>query len=161
MKIKVGLLDKVQGLGVIETPESNPLLINFLSPLQRAAFRNKFRPFTYNLEGTELLITADMCRELFWEAKRDYVKYRRLIQPARQALLLKDPYKKQFLKKKTHHFNFPTRLQHILNENSLYTMSSIADKGEHGLSRMRGMGKERVTYLMNLFTDNGCGELFL
>ena len=40
-------------------------------------------------------------------------------------------------------------------------MADVAEKGGHSLKRMKGMGNESVTYLMNLFMKNGCGSLFI
>ncbi|MGV2481718.1 UNVERIFIED_CONTAM: hypothetical protein IGO34_33510, partial [Salmonella enterica subsp. enterica serovar Weltevreden] len=54
----------------------------------------------------------------------------------------------------------PVRVYHILKGNGCYNMAEVAQKGEHGLKRMRGMGKTHVANIMKVFIDNGCGALF-
>jgi hypothetical protein len=55
---------KVRGVGEIETPETNPVLLHFLSPLERAAYQHQFRRFTYNLDGINLILLGRPQRAL-------------------------------------------------------------------------------------------------
>lgn len=154
-------LSKVKGLGDIETPENNPILLHFLSPLELAAYKNKFQPFKYNLDGVMLDIEPHMSKELYWQSKRRTTALRQLLQKSKQKILKQDPELKRFLHKSLKHHNLPTRIYHILKDNSCYNMADVAQKGEHGLKRMRGMGKIQIAHIMKLFMDNGCGDLFL
>lgn len=161
MKSNVKPLSKVKGLGDIETPENNPILFHFLSPLELAAYKNKFQPFKYNLDGVMLDIEPHMSKELYWQSKRHAIKLRQLLQKSKQKILKQDPKLKRFLHKPLKSHNLPTRMYHILKFNGCYNMSEVAQKGEAGLKRMRGMGKVQIAHIMKLFMDNGCGDLFL
>jgi hypothetical protein len=161
MKKKLKPLTKVKGLGAIETPETSPVLLHFLSPLERAAYRHHFQPFTYNLDGLRLEIDPQTSKKLYWHSKRRVNALRDIIQKSKQQVLKQDPELRGFLLKPIKDFNMPKRLYHILKFNGCYTMDEVAQKGEYGLKRMRGMGKTYIATLMNLFIENGCGELFL
>lgn len=91
MKSNVKPLSKVKGLGDIETPENNPILLHFLSPLELAAHKNKFQPFKYNLDGVMLDIEPHMSKELYWQSKRHAIKLRQLLQKSKQKILKQDP----------------------------------------------------------------------
>jgi len=161
MKRTVSLLLRVPGVGSIESPDDNPMLLHFLTPLQRAAFRNKFQPFEYDIDGVKLEIDRHMCRDLFWKSRREIKAYRVFLQPARQKLLKDDIKAMYFLTCPLIHHKLPNRLYHILIGKNLNTMSQVIALGEEELKRLRGMGKKQMTYLINLFVDNGCGSLFL
>lgn len=161
MKTKVKPLTAVKGLGDIETPENNPTLFHFLSPLELAAYKNQFQPFKYNLDGVTLEIEGYTSKQLYWHAKRRATAIRDLLQKSRQKILKRDSVIRRFLLKPIAQHNLPTRVYHVLKGNGCYNMADVAQKGEHGLKRMRGMGKIQITFTMNLFIDNACGELFL
>lgn len=160
MKTKVKPLTAVKGLGDIETPENNPTLSHFLSPLELAAYKNKFQPFKYNLDGVTLEIEGYTSKQLYWHAKRRATAIRDLLQKGRQKVLKRDPVIWRFLHKPLKHHQLPTRIYHILKGNNCYNMAEVAQKGEHGLRRMRGIGKTHIATIVNLFIDNGCGNLF-
>lgn len=162
MKKQVNTLIKVKGVGEIETPENNPLLLHFLSPLEVAAYKNKFNKFRYNLDGIVLEIQPQMARLLFYRSKKHVQDMRDILQTARLQLLKQsDEQIRRFLLKPLKNHGLPTRIYHVLASNYCRKMEDVAEKGEHGLSRMRGMGKNSVAYLMNLFMENGCGSLFI
>lgn len=102
-----------------------------------------------------------MSKELYWQSKRHTIKLRQLLQKSKQKILKQYPELKRFLHKPLNHHSLPTRIYHILKSNGCYNMSEVAQKGESGLRRMRGMGKIQIAHIMNLFIDNGCGDLFL
>lgn len=154
-------LSKVKGLGDIETPENNPLLLHFLSPVELAAYKHQFQAFKYNLDGLTLEIEVYTSKQLYWHSKRRLNALRDLLQKSKQKILKQDPELKRFLHKPLKHQNLPTRIYHILKSNGCYNLSEVAQKGEAGLKRMRGMGKIQIAHIMNLFIDNGCGDLFL
>lgn len=160
MKTKVKPLTVVKGLGEIETPENNPILLHFLCPLERAAYRHKFQPFKYDLDGLTLEVDVNASKQLYWHSRRSVIALRNLLQKSKQKILKQDPELKRFLLKSIKHHNLPVRIYHILKENHCYNMADVASKGEHGLKRMRGMGKTHITTIMNLFIDNGCESLF-
>jgi hypothetical protein len=161
MKTKINKA-KVKGVGEIETPETNPLILHFLSPLERAAYRHQFKKFTYDLDGIPLEVTPYMSRKLFYHSKRQINQLRDLLQGARIKLLKQSDEKtRRFLLKPLKQHGLPTRIYHILAGNYCRTMEDVAEKGEHGLSRMRGMGRDSVILLMNRFIENGCGDLFV
>lgn len=161
MKTRVKPLTAVKGLGDIETLENNPILLHFLSPLELAAYKHQFRPFKYNLDGVTLEIEVHTSKQLYWHSKRHVTALRDLLQKSKQKILKQEPELKHFLHKPIKHHNLPTRIYHILKGNNCYNMADVAAKGEHGLKRMRGMGKIQIAYIMKLFIDNGCGDLFL
>lgn len=161
MRSKVKQLTLVKGLGDIETPENSPILLHFLSPLELAAYKHQFQAFKYNLDGIILDIEPHMSKELYWQSKRHVIKLRQLLQKSRQKILKQDPELKRFLQKPLKSHNLPTRIYHILKFNGCYNMAEVAQKGEAGLKRMRGMGKIQIAHIMKLFMDNGCGDLFL
>lgn len=160
MKTKIKQLTPVKGLGDIETPENNPVLLHFLSPLELAAYKHQFQPFKYNMDGLMLEIEPHVCRELYWQSKRHATFLRGLLQKSKQKILKQDAEVWRFLHKPLKQHNLPTRIYHILKGNNCYNMAEVAQKGEHGLKRMRGIGKTHIITIMNLFIDNGCGELF-
>jgi len=67
-------------LGDIETPENNPVLLHFLSPLELAAYKHQFQPFKYNLDGLMLENEPHVCKELYWQSKRHATTLRGLLQ---------------------------------------------------------------------------------
>lgn len=153
---------KVKGVGEMETPAKNPLLLHFLSPLEVAAYKNKFKKFIYNLDGLLIEIEPQMSRTLFYRSKKHVTDMRDILQSARLKLLKQsDEQTRRFLLRPLKGHQLPTRIYHILASNYCRKMEDVAEKGEHGLLRMRGMGKDSVTYLMNLFLENGCGSLFV
>jgi hypothetical protein len=161
MKTKISKA-KVKGVGEIETPETNPLILHFLSPIERAAYRNKFRPFKYNLDGVVLDVDGAMCKSLYYRSREHIGSIRYTLYEFKVKLLKKsDERIRRWLLKPLKHQELPTRIFHILNSNYCRKMEDVARKGESGIYRMRGMGKEGLTYLVNLFFENGCGSLFL
>lgn len=161
MKTKISKA-KVKGVGEIETPETNPLLLHFLSPLELAAYRHKFKKFTYDLDGLQLEIEVHMSRALYYRSRKHANDMRDLLQSKRILLLKRsDERIRRFLLKPLKHHELPTRIYHILAGNYIRKMEDVAEKGEHGLLRMRGMGKDSLTYIINLFIDNGCASLFV
>jgi hypothetical protein len=161
MKTQSKKLAKVKGLGDIETPENNPLLLHFLSPLELAAYQHQFKAFKFQLDGVTLEIEPHVCKELYWHSKRHATALRALIQKSKQKILKQDPELKRFLHKPLKQHHLPTRIYHILKSNGCYRMSDVAHKGESGLKRMRGMGKIQIAHLRKLFIDKGCGDLFV
>lgn len=162
MKTKVKVLTKVNGVGEIETPENNPLLLHFLSPLELAAYKHKFKRFTYNLDGVLLEIEPRMAKALFYRSRKNVNGLRDILQESLITLLKRaDPNFRRFLIMPLKNHNLPTRLYHILLDHHCRNMAEVAEKGEHGLKRMKGMGNDSVTYIMNLFIENGCGSLFI
>ena len=161
MKKRVKPFTAVKGLGDIETPENNPILLHFLSPLELAAYKHQFQPFKYNLDGITLEIEVHTSKQLYWHSKRRIISLRDLLQKSKQKVLKQNTELRHFLHKPLKQHNLPTRIYHLLKGNGCYNMIDVSAKGEHGLKRMRGMGKIQVTYIMNLFIDNGCGDLFL
>lgn len=161
MKTQSKKLAKVKGLGDIETPENNPVLLHFLSPLELAAYKHQFRPFKYNLDGLTLEIEVHASKQLYWHSKRRITSLRDLLQKSKQKILKQDPEIWRFLHKPIKNHKLPTRIYHILKGNNCYNMAEVAQKGESGLKRMRGMGKTHITTIMNLFIDNGCASLFV
>jgi hypothetical protein len=153
-------LAKIKGLGDIETPENNPILLHFLSPLELAAYKNQFQPFKYNLDGVMLEIEAHTSKQLLWHSKKRAAALRKLLQKSKQKILKQDPELMNFLQKSIKQHHLPTRIYHLLRSNGCYNMADVAAKGEHGLKLMRGMGKKQIAHIMNVFIDNGCGELF-
>ena len=163
MKTKISKAKvKVKGVGEIETPETNPLLLHFLSPLELAAYRHKFKRFNYNLDGLTLEITPAMSKALYYRSRKNVNGLKDILLTARLNLLKRaDPKLRRFLTMPLENHNLPTRIYHLLAGNDCQCMADVAEKGEYGLMRMRGMGKDSMTYLMNLFIENGCGSLFL
>lgn len=90
MKTKVKQLTSVKGLGDIETPDNNPLLLHFLSPLELAAYKHQFQAFRYNLDGVILDIGPHMSKELYWQSKRRATALRQLLQKSKQKILKQD-----------------------------------------------------------------------
>ena len=161
MKTKLNT-SSLPGADSIEPQESNPLLLHFLSPLELAAYRHQFKKFIYQLDGLPLEIDARMCRQLFFQARHHANECRDLLLASRMKLLKQSDEKiRQFLTRPLKHQGLPAPLCHLLTENSCYTMADVAAKGVRGLSGMHGMGKARVTQVMNLFMENNCGSLFL
>lgn len=162
MKTTVKTLTKVKGVGAIETPETNPLLLHFLSPLELAAYRNKFKKFTCDLDGLEIEIEVHMSKALYYRSRKHANDMRDLLQAKRIQLLKRtDERIRRFLLKPLYHHELPTRIFHILKSNYIRKMEDVAVKGEHGLLRMRGMGKDSVSYIITLFINNGCDSLFI
>lgn len=161
MKTQSKKLAKVKGLGDIETPENNPILLHFLSPLELAAYNHKFRSFIYKLDELNIELEPHVCKDIFYQSRRHVTVLRGLIQKSKQKILKQDPRIKQFLHKPIKQHNLPIRIYHLLKTNSCYNMADVAQKGEYGLKRIRGMGKTHISTIINLFIDNGCGELFM
>mgnify|MGYP000906115013 CR=1 FL=1 len=162
MKTNNHRLAKVKGFGAIETPETNPALLHFLSPLEIAAYQHSFKRMQYTIEGIRLDLDPLACRAILFASKQHAIKLRLALLPARIKLLKKsDPAIRRFLLRPLKQHQLPNRLYHILSENYCRKMESVALKGERGLMHMRGMGGTQMSYLMNLFIDNGCGSLFI
>ena len=87
MKKQLKTLTKVKGVGAIKTPENNPLLLHFLSPLERSAYQRKFKKFIYDLDGLEIEIEAHMSRALYYRSRKHVWDMRDLLQGKRIQLL--------------------------------------------------------------------------
>lgn len=161
MKTALNALTKVQGLGDIETPENNPHLKHYLSPLELAAYRHSFQKFTYHIEGETLHIEPHAAREIYFKSRKHVTVLRAIIQRVRQKELKQDVRVKRFLQMPLIDHHLPVRIYHVLKGNGCDTMADVADRGEYQLKRLRGFGKESLNYLVKLFNDNGCGDLFL
>jgi hypothetical protein len=152
---------KVKGVGEIQTPETNPVLLHLLSPLERAAYKHEFKRFFYNLDGLPLEVTPEMSRKLFYQSERRVNDLRDLLQGARiKQLKQLDENTRRFLLKPLRHHGLPIRLYHVLRGKYCRTMEDVAEKGEHGLRSMRGIGKQGLAIIRELFVENGCGSLF-
>jgi DNA-directed RNA polymerase alpha subunit len=154
-------LSKVKGLGDIETPDNNPHLKHFLSPLELAAYKQEFKKFTYYIEDEKLEIEPHVAKEIYFRSKKHVTALRSIIQRTRQKTLKQDVHVKHFLHVPLKEHELPTRIYHVLKGNGCDNMADVANKGEYELKRMRGMGREGIRYLIKLFVDNGCGNLFL
>jgi hypothetical protein len=161
MKTTIKPLTKVEGLGDIETPENNPQLKHYLSPLELAAYKHSFQRFTYHIEGETLHIESHVAKAIYFKSKKHVSILRSILQRSRQKTLKQDVRVKRFLSTALKNHGLPTRIYHVLRQNDCDNMADVANRGEHGLKRMRGMGKESINYLIKLFIDNGCGNLFL
>lgn len=161
MKTTVKALTKVKGLGDIETPENNPILLHFLSPLEIAAYKNQFQPFKYNLDGLTLEIEPQVCKALYSQSKRHTAHLHSLLQKSKQKILKQDPVIWHFLHKPLKHHKLPIRIYNILKDNSCKNMAEVAQKGRQGLRQMRDMGNTHIATIANLFIENGCGDLFV
>ena len=161
MKTQSKKLAKVKGLGDIETPENNPHLKHYLSPLEQAAYRHNFQKFTYYLEGETLHIEPHVAKEIYFRSRKHVTAIRAIIQRTRQKELIQDIQVKHFLRIPLKDHNLPVRIYHVLKGNACDNMADVADKGEYQLKRMRGLGKESLNCIIKLFNDNGCGNLFL
>ncbi len=144
-----------------ETPETNPVIKNFLSPLSIAVYKNHFKKFNFHLDGQALEVDRSMCMELY-SAMHDHTHQQKtILQKAKIKLLKRNPAIKRFLMLPIEKHNLPTRLYHILKNNYCRHLADAAGGGERSLRRMRGMGNGQLSYLMKLFIDNGCGSLFI
>lgn len=161
MKKEVKLQSKVKGLGENETPENNPQLIHYLSPLELAAYKHPFQAFTYYLEGETLHIETHIARQIYYTSRKHVAVLRSILQRSRQKTLKQDVQIRRFLNLPLKNHGLPTRVYHVLRQNDCQNLADVANKGETELKRMRGMGKDSMRLIMNLFIDNGCGSLFL
>jgi hypothetical protein len=153
---------KVKGVGAIETPDTNPLLIHFLSPLERAAYRHQFKKFVYDLDGIPLEITPYLSKKLFYHSRKRINALRDLLQGARLQLLKQSDEKtRRFLLRPLKQQPLPTRIYHLLAGNDCRNMADVAEKGLHGLRRLRGMGNNSLALIVKLFDEQGCGSLFV
>lgn len=162
MKSQVKQLTKVKGYGLIETPESHPLLLHFLTPLELAIYKNQFKKIIYTLGEADLVLEPFMCREVFSVSTEHADRLRRIIMPTRIRLLKKsDPEIRRFLLKPLHYHKLPPRIHKILAGNHCRKMEEVALKGERGLIRLPRMGRIGVKHIIKLFIENGCGSLFI
>lgn len=152
---------KVKGLGDIETPENNPHLNHFISPLELAAYKHNFQKFTYYVDGEALDIEQHVAKEIYFKSRKHVNILRAVLQRIRQKNLRQDVQAKHFLHLPIKDQDLPTRIYHVLKGNGCNNMADVANKGEYELKRMRGMGKNGINCLIKLFNDNGCGSLFI
>jgi hypothetical protein len=103
-----------------------------------------------------------MCKSLYYRSRDHIGSIRYILYESKVKLLKKsDERIRRWLLKPLKHQELPTRIFHILNSNYCHKMEDVARKGESGIYRMRGMGKEGLNYVINLFFENGCGSLFI
>lgn len=151
---------KVKGVGEIQTPETNPVLLHLLSPLERATYKHEFKRFFYNLDGLPLEVTPEMSRKLFYQSERRVNELRDLLQGARIKLLKRlDEKTRRFLLKPLRHHGLPSRIYNVLAGQYCRTMEDVAEKGEYGLRSMKGIGKQGLAVIRKLFIENGCESL--
>jgi|GEM_PF-1868342 hypothetical protein len=152
----------IKGLGLIETPEHNPAILHYLSPLERAAYNSSFGAFEYDLGGITLALDAPAAKALGRCAKEHIASLRNILYQTKVNYLTQsDARIRRFLFSPLEQQILPTRIYHLLKESRCRHMADVALLGESALKNKRGMGKGTISYLINLFTQNGCAILFL
>jgi len=160
MKQKTKKPAKRQQFWEKETPETNPAMTSFLSPLSLAVYKNKFTKFNFHHDNLILEVDRLMCMELF-SAMRDHTREQKaILQKAKIKLLKRDPTIRKFLIAPLEKHNLPTRLYHTLKSDYCSCMEDVARRGEYRLKRLRGLGDDGLKLLIDLFYKNGCIILF-
>ncbi len=137
-------------------------LQHYLSPLERAAYRSHFQSFVYELEGMPLQLNAHAAKALHRCSQEHMAALRKILFKSKLHYLMQsDARICRFLLKPLEQHVLPTRIYHLLKQNRCRHMADVALLGESTLKSKRGMGKGMLTFLLNVFAENGCAMLFL
>jgi hypothetical protein len=161
MKSNLKALTPLKAIAGMETPANNPQLAYLLSPLELAAYKHPSGPFTFYLHDEAIIIEPHMSGAIRRLSKKHVAALRSVLQRARQKELAQDPAIRRFLHQPLKTHNLPTRVYHVLRGAGCLTLADVANRGEPGLRRLRGMGNRGISAIFKLFNDQGCGSLFL
>jgi hypothetical protein len=147
-------------LEALNDPNFNALLRHSLSPIEKAAFEHRYRKFTYDLEGVELVIDRYTTRELIFSSRLHLQRLRELLFKARINQLRRNPETRRFLNTRINKMNFSQRLFNLLEAEDCIIMADVARLGLRGLYLKKGFGDQSLKMLTDLFEKHGCGDLF-
>jgi hypothetical protein len=140
--------------------QSRAILKHLLSPLELQAFKHRYNPFPYNMEGAPVFITAATCKQLLIVTRNKINFFSDLLQQKSGdqqtsislPKLLDDP--KVIL-------SLPPHLRNILvGRLDCHNLFDVVQIGRKQISQTRGLGKGGLKTLDNLFTAYNCGHLF-
>lgn len=142
------------------TPEADPAMIHYLTPLETALFKHRLQPFQYEVDSLPLKFDHLQCYYLYQSTRAHILFLSDIVQSSKINFLKRDPAIRHFLTKPLQKHQLPRRLHNALHFKQHRHMADVAAKGEHGLLMTKGIGKNSREYLIELFHTNGCGILF-
>src|SRR4051812_35540593 len=115
-------------LALLRTKRSKQVLKHILSPLEEAAMRRNYQPFTYNLDGARAYISASMCRHLVRATTQKVELLRLAIE--KDELAKNIPYKlREVFDDPRIILSLPPRLRNTLCRLECYTLFTLIQKG--------------------------------
>ena len=146
-------------LAVLRTKQSKEILKHFLSPLEQAALRHAYRPFTYNINGARVYISRSVCRhllhlstkkaDLMWHAMQTQKETKGI--PNKLREVFDDPHIV---------FALNPRLRNRLCNLECYTLFGIMQKGRSYFANEQGFSKTAMKTLDALFEKYNSLKLF-
>ncbi len=158
MEKKLYPLEK-EDLASLKTAQARKLLKHVLSPLEEAAFKKSYQPFTYTIEkGVSIYVTHFTCRQLLSKTKEkldlmlncsDKMLYFKNI-PVKHRDAFDDP---RII------LSLPPILRNRLCRFDCYTLISILKQGRQFF--VDNLGAGQVKQIDALFAKYNCSNLFI
>lgn len=146
-------------LAVLRTKRSKETLKHFLSPLEQAALRHAYRPFTYTINGSRVYISRSMCKHLLHLSTQKAELVYHAIQTQKDAEGI--PTKLREVFDDLHIvFSLPPKLRNHLCRLECYTLFAIMQKGRSYFANEQGFSRNAMKTLDALFEKYNCKKLF-
>ena len=141
-------------------PNVQKALHHFLSPIEWAAYENKFKAFDYDMDGVILRIDGNTNLSMLSEAKRRALFFFNILKRMRIKLAFNDPKKLAFLHSRPEAHGFSNNLLRKLSLNGIRRMDQLASIGKKEISGYYRLGKTSAEQITVLFEKHDCGDLF-
>ena len=156
--VKQATNDILQGYS---SKRSKAILKHVLSPLELKALKYRYKAFQYDINGTSIPITAEICKQLLIFTRKKINFFSDLMQQEsfNQKTSLSIP---KLLDDPKVILSLPPHLRNILiGRLDCYNLFDVLQIGRKQLSQTRRLGKEGLKKLDNLFNEYNCGHLFV
>lgn len=143
-------------------PKLKSMLHHLLSPLEMQAIKNRFTPFTYDLDGVPLFVDSHACNMMLFDAKMRVKYYHELVRANRIIEAKKDSKKWAFLVSSPGDIpEISKKLATQLSRCHLKTMADIARRGSFGMRGYTRIGDKVIAELTAVFKIYKCDNIFI
>lgn len=150
---------KGNALIILEDKKSQQSLKHILSPLESAALRHNYQPFSYKFEGAFIYISGFACKQLL-----DFSKIKISFLSNRIDLEIKSrkiPHKlREVFENPAEILSLPAYTRNRLCDLQCYSMFKVMVFGRQYFLDRKEFGKQSIKTLDDLFAKHGCGNLF-
>ncbi len=146
-------------LALLRSQKAHKALQHILSPLELAAIKSLYQPFTYTYNRTTLYVNESDCKHLAWITRQKINLINGIIYKDNHGEGIPVNLRKAFTDPREV-LAFPSRLRNVLINSGCSTLLDIILKGRSFFLEDRKLSKHSLSLLDALFLKYRCIHLF-
>ena len=150
---------KSNALTILDDRKSQQYLKHILSPLEQAALRHNYKPFSYKFEGASIYISGFACKHLLdiSKTKISFLSHRIDLEDKSSKIPLK---LREVFENPAEILSLPAYVRNRLCDLQCYSMFKVMVLGRQYFIDGKEFGKQSIKTIDELFAKHGCSNLF-